>query len=247
VERPTSKVIRDGLAAQVVAWAPPLIGGGPDDVAGTDDPDVVEVTDVAPGELRHAAISALPTAAELERLHRKAHDEGFERGRAEGFRFGHHEALEAARTQIAERIALLDEMLGSLAAPFRRLDDQVEREVVSLVVAIVRQLVRREVRTDPGQIVGVVREALAILPVASRNVRVVLNPEDAALVRQVYALSDSEVTWKIVEDPVVARGGCRVVTDASQVDATLESRLAALIAPLLAAGRSVDPATGEER
>lgn len=241
MEKPTSKVIRDGAAAQVVSWSPPLIGGTPEDILGAEDPDLVEVTDVAPGELRHAAVSALPTAAELERLHKKAHDDGFERGRAEGFRYGHQEALEAARGQIAERIALLDELLAALAAPFRRLDDQVEREVVGLVVAIVRQLVRREVRTDPGQIVGVVREALAILPVASRNVRVVLNPEDAALVRQVYALSDSELTWKIVEDPVVARGGCRVVTETSQVDATLESRLAALIAPLLAAGRSVDP------
>jgi len=246
VEKPTSKVIRDGLAAQVVSWSPPLIGGEPDDIVGVDEADSVQVTDVAPGELRHASVSALPTAAELERLHKKAHDDGFERGRAEGFRYGHQEALEAARSQIAERIVLLDELLEALGAPFRHLDDQVEREVVSLVVAIVRQLVRREVRTDPGQIVGVVREALAILPVASRNVRVVLNPEDAALVRQVYALSDSELTWKMVEDPVVARGGCRVMTETSQVDATLESRLAALIAPLLAAGRSVDPASGQD-
>ncbi|MCU0259074.1 MAG: flagellar assembly protein FliH [Solirubrobacteraceae bacterium] len=246
MEKPTSKVIRDGLATQVVSWSPPLIGAEPDDVVATDDSDAVEVTDVAPADLRRAAVSALPTAAELERLHKKAHDDGFERGRAEGFRYGHQEALETARAQIAERIALLDELLDALGTPFRRLDDQVEREVVSLVVAIVRQLVRREVRTDPGQIVGVVRESLAILPVASRNVRVVLNPEDAALVRQVYAVTESELTWKIVEDPVVARGGCRVVTETSQVDATLESRLAALIAPLLAAGRSVDPAAGEE-
>jgi len=114
-----------------------------------------------------------------------------------------------------------------------------------LGLAIVRQLVRREVKTDPGQIVGVVREALGILPVASRNVRVVLNPDDAALVREVYALSEGELSWKIVEDPVVARGGCRVLTETSQVDATLESRLAALIAPLLAAGRSVDPTLGQ--
>jgi len=246
VEKPTSRVIRDGLAAQAVAWSPPLIGGDADDVVGDDDVDAVEVTDVAPAELRRTAVSALPTAAELERLHKKAYDDGLERGRADGFRYGHQEALEAARSQIVERITLLDDLLAALATPFRRLDDQVEREVVSLVVAIVRQLMRREVKTDPGQIVGVVREALAILPVASRNVRVLLNPDDAALVRQVYALSESELTWKIVEDPVVARGGCRVVTESSQVDATLESRLAVLIAPLLAAGRSVDPSAGDE-
>jgi flagellar assembly protein FliH len=245
VEKPTSKVLRDAQAARAVSWSPPPIGVDADDILGADEIDVVEVSDVAPGELRHAPVSALPTAAELERLHKKAHDDGFERGRTEGFRYGHQEALEAARAEIAERLAVFDGLIGTLDRPLRQLDDQVEREVVTLVIAIVRQLVRREIKTDPGQIVGVVREALAILPVASRNVRVLLNPEDASLVREVYALNDAELNWQIVEDPVVGRGGCRILTETSQVDATLESRLAALIAPLLAAGRSLDPTQGE--
>jgi flagellar assembly protein FliH len=44
----------------------------------------------------------------------------------------------------------------------------------------------------------------------------------------------------LVEDPVINRGGCKVVTDTSQIDATLESRLASLMAPLLAGARAVD-------
>jgi flagellar assembly protein FliH len=245
VERPTSKVIRDG-AVGAVQWAPPRIEAEAGCVVSADGVDDVRVTDVAPGDFARSQVSALPTAAELERLHKRAWDEGYGRGRDEGFRFGRQEALETARGDIAERLALLDDLVASLDQPFRRLDDQVEREVVTLVVAIVRQLVRREIRTDPGQIVGVVREALAILPVASRNIRVLLNPDDATLVRDVYATSEGELNWKIVEDPVVARGGCRVLTETSQVDDTLESRLGALIAPLLAAGRSVDGGDGAE-
>ncbi|MCU0766614.1 MAG: flagellar assembly protein FliH [Gammaproteobacteria bacterium] len=245
MERPTSKVIRDG-AVGAVQWAPPRIEAEAGCVVSADGVDDVRVTDVAPGDFARSQVSALPTAAELERLHKRAWDEGYGRGRDEGFRFGRQEALETARADIAERLALLDDLVASLDQPFRRLDDQVEREVVTLVVAIVRQLVRREIRTDPGQIVGVVREALAILPVASRNIRVLLNPDDATLVRDVYATSEGELNWKIVEDPVVARGGCRILTETSQVDATLESRLGALIAPLLAAGRSVDGGDGAE-
>jgi flagellar assembly protein FliH len=44
----------------------------------------------------------------------------------------------------------------------------------------------------------------------------------------------------LVEDPVITRGGCKVVTDTSQIDATLDSRLASLIAPLLAGARMLD-------
>jgi flagellar assembly protein FliH len=44
----------------------------------------------------------------------------------------------------------------------------------------------------------------------------------------------------------VQRGGCRVTTENSQVDATLESRLGAVIAPLLAAERSHDAEEDDE-
>jgi flagellar assembly protein FliH len=241
VEKPSSKVIRDTDGARAVQWSPPAI----DAPAGgtTDD---VQVSDLSPEDVRRTAGAALPTAAQLEQLHRKAYDDGYERGSTDGFRFGHQQGLEAARAEVAEWAGRLDELVAALDQPFRTLDDQVEREVVSLVVAMVRQLVRREVKTDPGQIVGVVREALSILPVASRNIQVLLHPEDAAIVREVYALSAAELNWRIVEDPVIARGGCRVQTETSQVDATLESRLAALVAPLLAAGRSADAGTDGE-
>jgi flagellar assembly protein FliH len=39
---------------------------------------------------------------------------------------------------------------------------------------------------------------------------------------------------------VVDRGGCKVITETSQIDATLDSRLTSLIAPLLAGARLVD-------
>jgi len=209
VEKPTSKVIRDGAAAQVVSWSPPLIGGTPEDILGAEDPDLVEVTDVAPGELRHAAVSALPTAAELERLHKKAHDDGFERRRAEGFRYGHQEALEAARGRSPSASRCSTSCWRPLPGRFGASTIRWSaRSSGWSWPSCASSCAARSGPTRPDR--RRVREALAILPVASRNVRVVLNPEDAALVRQVYALSDSELTWKIVEDPVVARGGCRV-------------------------------------
>lgn len=189
----------------------------------------------------------LLTAAQLEKLQQEAQKEGFELGRKEGFELGHREGLEQGQAEIAQKseqatkvIEQFEALLQTLNEPFEVLDDQVEQEILELVVAVVRQLVRREIKTDPGQIIGVVREALAILPSSSRNIRVQLHPEDADLVREAYALGDGELKWDLVEDPTLARGGCRVLTEMSQVDATLESRLNALIAPLLAGERSKD-------
>jgi flagellar assembly protein FliH len=183
---------------------------------------------------------SLLTADQLQQLQKQAYEEGFEKGRKEGFEYGHKEGLTAGRQRLEEKAGQLDTLLTSLETPFQQLDDQVELELIELVIAMVRQLVRREVRNDPGQIIGVVREAMSILPVSSRNISLILHPEDASLVRETYELSENELGWRIVEDPVLARGGCRISTETSQVDATLESRLATLIAPLLGGERDLD-------
>jgi len=182
----------------------------------------------------------LLTAAQLDAIQKAAHDEGFEQGRKEGQAYGHREGLEEGRAATRVKIERLDQILSTLEKPFEHLDQQVENEIVTLVISMVRQLIRREVKLDPGQIVGVVREALGILPINARGIRVVLHPEDAELVRNAYSLGDHDQQWQIVEDPVIQRGGCRIHTDTSQIDATLDSRLNSLIAPLLAAERQRD-------
>ena len=208
--------------------------------------DDAEVTQWQPPHVRKKGESVveespgLLTAAQLDQIQKAAHDEGFEQGRKEGQAYGHREGLEEGRAATAVKIERLDELLLALDKPFEQLDQQVENEIVTLVISMVRQLIRREVKLDPGQIVGVVREALGILPISARNIRVVLHPEDAELVRQAYTLGDHDQKWQIIEDPVIQRGGCRIQTDTSQIDATLDSRLSSLIAPLLAGERSRD-------
>jgi flagellar assembly protein FliH len=208
---------------QVMQWLPPDMSDGKVGTPRTLQPP-----------------SAPPTASALEQLQKQAYEEGFEAGKKEGFEFGHKEGLVQAKRDIQHYTSHLDKLLTYFEQPLRDLDNQVEKELLSLVIAIVKQLLRREVKSDPNLIVGVVREALSVLPVSSNNVRLLLHPEDAELIREVYALGDNEVGWSLIEDPVINRGGCKVVTDTSQIDGTLESRLTALIAPLLAGARSVD-------
>jgi len=173
------------------------------------------------------------TAAELEKLQEQARQEAYEEGRKEGFEFGHNEALEQYRQHFEERLAAFDRILQGFEKPFENLDEQVENEIVELVISMVKQLVRREVKMDPNHVVGVVREAMSVLPVSSQDITLVLNPEDAQIIRDVFSLNEKEQGWRIVEDPVLNRGGCRVTSGDSQIDATLESRLDALIAPLI--------------
>lgn len=207
-----SKIIPKEELEGYQAWQPPDMDGG----------------EQAPqaGVLQSGAPNAL-TASQIEQLQREAYDEAYAAGLAEG--------RAAGEQQVHQRVEELDRLMQSLAQPFTELDEQVEQELVSLSIALVRQLVRREIKTDPGQIVGVVREAMAALPVASRDVRLHLHPDDAALVREAWSVSDDEPGWKIAEDPVISRGGCRVTTEDSQIDASVDTRIAQLIAQVFGA------------
>jgi flagellar assembly protein FliH len=172
------------------------------------------------------------TAEQIEDIQRQAHEEGFELGRGEG--------LTAGKKELQARVQRLEAVMAALAQPLKDLDDAIEEELLALAMAVARQLVRREIKTDPGQIVAVVREALAVLPAASRRVRLHLHPDDAALVRDALSVPEGDNAWRIMEDPVLTRGGCRIITETSQVDATLESRLNAVITSVLGGERDSD-------
>lgn len=179
---------------------------------------------------------ALPTAERIEEIESQAREEGFRQGLEEG--------RVAGREAVAEEAANLRRVLDSLGPQVGGLDARLEEELVTLAVTVARQLVRRELRTDPGQIVAVVREALAVLPSSDRRLRVHLHPEDARIVREALHLSDLEQPWKIVEDPALTRGGALLETEASRVDATVEARLNAVIAEVWGGERRSDDIPG---
>jgi flagellar assembly protein FliH len=64
------------------------------------------------------------------------------------------------------------------------------------------------------------------------------------VVREYLAPTESERAWAIVEDPVMARGGCRIATATSRIDARLETRLGAILSALLGTERHAIGARG---
>jgi flagellar assembly protein FliH len=178
---------------------------------------------------KHKPGEKLVTAEEIESLQKLAYEEGFAKGEEDGLKEG--------QQQIAAKVNKLNRIMNALTAPTKEIDDEVSEQIVKLAFAIAQQLIRREIKTDPGQIIAVVRDAVNELPVSAKKVSVHLQPDDAALIRESLNVHDSDMTWKIIEDPVLTRGGCKVVTENSQIDATVEKQLAEIVARLLGGQR----------
>jgi flagellar assembly protein FliH len=172
------------------------------------------------------------TVQELEDVEKRAYEEAYAKGRAEGLASAERE-MRPQLQQLQARIERLDSIIGTLARPLQELDAVVEDQLVQLALTVSRHLVRRELRIDPSQVIAIIRETVALLPASARDVRVHLHPEDAAVVREKLAAPAGERVWTIVEDPVTSRGGCRVTTDTAHIDARLETRIGTVVSALL--------------
>ncbi|MGE0080904.1 MAG: flagellar assembly protein FliH [Thiohalomonadaceae bacterium] len=205
----TSKLISKEKLTAYERWELPNVG--------------TEQARVTDEEVDAAALREMLSAEKLEEIRNQAHAEGFEQGRSEG--------LKAGQKEIAAQVQRLHQVLNALAEPLRDVNARVEQELVQLALALARQVVRRELSIDPAQVVALAREAINALPSHAERVQIFLHPDDAALMREHAAGTDN--AWRIVDDLSLTRGGCRVVSENSRVDATLESRLAAVVERLM--------------
>ncbi len=212
-----SRVIPAAKVGEVAAWGPPAVE--------------------APAGGRRVSGGGPVTAGVLADLQAEAYREAFQQGMRDG--------AAAGREQVRAKVERLDQLLTDLARPFSEIDEAVQQELITLSMALARQIVRRELRQDPTQIIGIVREAIGQLPVAARDIRVQLHPEDAAIVREHLAPAENERAWTLIEDPMMMRGGCQVVSASSRIDVRLEKRLGALLSELMGSERDPDARPNE--
>lgn len=157
--------------------------------------------------------------ADIERLREQAYREGVEAGR--------HEAGAQQRDELRALIQGVNELLESV-------EQRLATEVLSISLELAKLIVRAGVRVKPELVLPVVQDAIASLPGAGEPVTLLLNPADAALLREL-ARDDralSALPWKILEDPHIERGGCKLETPSTEVDGTLETRWRRVIANL---------------
>ena len=208
------------------------------------DPDRASPQDVSRWDLPAVEGAPLPrpgakgvNVMHLTLVEREAWDHGYKDGHVEGVRKGEAE-LAKRMAEVNVKVAALEALIGTLARPLEELDAQVEAVLTRLTLTIAKHLVRRELRIDPTQVIGIIRHTVGLLPVASRDLKVHLHPDDAAIVREKLARPAGDQEWHLAEDPLMARGGCRLTTDTSSIDARFEASVAAVLSGLLGDDRN---------
>ena len=161
-----------------------------------------------------------------EEKHRLDIEAAFERGRQDGYAAGVAKGRETVRSALVT-LAEATEALRSEAFSWR---EALARNLHALAVAIAKQVVQRELRTDADAIEQVVSLALTEFPM-EEAVTVRINPADLTLLsaHAVEAHGEGsltggrEIKWRA--DPQIQSGGCVVEGVERLVDGRVDTAL----------------------
>jgi len=143
-----------------------------------------------------------------------------ETARAEGYA----EGLAAGRVEGEQACGRMKQLAESFSATLDNLDFRLADMVLELALDVARQVVAGELAARPERILDVVNLALKQMAETSREARLLLNPDDAALVRPHLDQVLDKNRLRIVEDVRIVRGGCLIETTQGDLDGTLPAR-----------------------
>lgn len=226
------------------------------------------------GEPTEEEVVQLPTPEEVQAVRAEAYElayaegleqgrhDGFEQGREDGFlkgkaegyddgaEKGYAEGLQRGEREVNDSLTRLNSILALLHEPIATQHEELEGVLYELVQYLVTLMLHRELKLDSSVVLQIVRDSLDALPRNSERIRVFVHPDDYELCRK---QAEGQIDpWQVFADENVSRGGCRVETLASLIDATIESRLEDLLSQVVseryaAASREVDQLAPKEQ
>lgn len=195
-------------------------------------PSWEEADDSYLGKIRQEASTIIAQAqAQADQIRRTAMEEGKKAAM---------EATEAMlrakiEQQLQSVVQALRSAIQSILAAREQWQRHWEQHALQLSSAIAARIVRREVEKVPLITVDLVREALQL---AAGNQRVTLRvaptdftalkPHIEQLISQLSSVSDT----RVIADPNITAGGCRVDTEFGSIDQQFEAQLARILEEL---------------
>ena len=176
---------------------------------------------------------ALPTEETVAGIREEARLIGYEEGHAAGYNDG----LAIGRAEAAKELEHLRTIAATFGTALAEADETIASDVLELALHLAKGMVKTALDVKPELLIPVVREAIEYLPVLQQPALLILNPADAQIVRGGIGEELDKGGWRVVEDPAIARGGCKIETASNQIDAQAASRWQRLTSAL---GKNVD-------
>lgn len=182
--------------------------------------------------------------AELARLRKQAEEKGFSEGRARGeetgrslgYEAGLAEGREAGRAQAQAEVhqaqlAVLqqaEQVIQEFRSGMENLESLIPSRLVQIALSAVKQLYGTQKIADNAALLDQIRLLIKQDNLLHGSVKLFVSPQMHESVSGALGHVLSEAGWTLHTDEDMAPGGCRVISDDAEYDASLETRWKAL-------------------
>lgn len=216
------------------------------------DEDILQVVDWSFGAVDHASIrfaEKLKVQADEENRskldveHAKVEairQQGYTQGYESGFAQGHAKATLEGQKHISEHIRTEGQVAATrFAKLFADAQHQIAdaeqtlaQGVLDLACEVARQVLRRELTTNPNAVQSVIRESLALLLTDGKTALVRMNPLDLEVLSGVLQAEFEHLSVTLIPDASLERGSCLTEAAGTVVDGSIERRWQRTVASL---------------
>ena len=164
------------------------------------------------------------------------HAQELRAARQSGYQDGYRDglvALEGFKQSFASQTTTqVGALVRSVGEQLDALQQEMARTVAASAAALARQVLRSELALRPDCVAAVAEQAMDALLLSARHIVLRVHPDDHALIAGNSAEAIAARGARVVSDPQIARGGCRVESDIGLVDATIDERWRRAVAAL---------------
>lgn len=171
--------------------------------------------------------------------HREGFEKGYSEGYKEGIKTGEKQAKERflaleeeLKREYTQKISKLEKVLESLVEEKEKAVLNLDKEILTLALAIAKKLVLKEIQVDRELTLNLIREALKYIA-EGIEIKIKLNPEEMPyLEREILKEITPSAKIAFEPDPSVTKGSFFIETPLGVVDGTLEKRWEKLLETL---------------
>ena len=204
-------------------------------------PNLPEPTEEAPVELTDQEIELIKQQAYQEGLHQgqeAGFKQGYEKGKEQGLEEGHQEGVEAGKLEgvasgqefIQQQVQTFVGLANQFAQPLELMNAQVEKQLVDMVLMLVKEVVHVEVQTNPQVILDTIKQSVESLPISGHSITLKLHPDDVEIIRSSYGEEELDFrNWTLMSEPALNRGDVQIEAGESSVNYRMEERIRSVI------------------
>ncbi len=156
----------------------------------------------------------------------KGKEQGLEEGKAEGLSIGQAEGVAAGQEFIQQQVEHFMGLANQFAQPLELMNSQVEKQLVDMVLTLVKEVVHIEVQTNPQVILDTIKESVEALPIAGHPITIKMAQEDCDIIRSAYGEAELDCrNWTLVAEPALNRGDIQIEAGESSINYRMEERI----------------------